>query len=116
VLHLVHDGVEALAFVRREGTYYDAPRPDLILLDLNLPRLDGREVLARLKQDEALKTIPTIVLTTSDTEADIVMSYELHANCFLSKPVQLDAFELVVKRLNEFWFTTATLPTRKTAR
>ena len=90
-LHVACDGVEAMAFLRHEGAYLDAPRPDLILLDLNLPKMDGREVLAHIKEDDDLKTIPTVILTTSDAEADIVKSYQLQANCYLSKPVQLDA-------------------------
>jgi CheY-like chemotaxis protein len=110
VLHVVSDGVEAMAFLRREGPHRNAPRPDLILLDLNLPRMDGREVLAQIKRDSGLMTIPTVILTTSDAEADIVKSYELHANCYLSKPVQLAAFELLVKSINDFWLTTAKLP------
>ena len=110
VLHVASDGVEAMAFLRREDPYRDAPRPDLILLDLNLPRMDGREVLAHIKGDNELMTIPVVILTTSDAEADIVNSYELHANCYLSKPVQLAAFELLVKSINDFWLTTAKLP------
>src|SRR5687768_2683377 len=110
VLHVASDGVEAMAFLRRQDPYSHAPRPDFILLDLNLPRMDGREVLAEIKSDAELKTIPTVILTTSDAEADIVKSYELHANCFLSKPVQLAAFELLVKSINDFWLTTAKLP------
>jgi two-component system, chemotaxis family, response regulator Rcp1 len=109
-LHVAFDGVEAMAFLRREGAHAHAPRPDLILLDLNLPRMDGRDVLAQIKADESLKTIPTIILTTSEAEADIVKSYELQANCFLSKPVQLDAFEDLVKSINDFWLTKAKLP------
>ncbi len=109
-LHVAFDGVEAMAFLRREGAHSGAPRPDLILLDLNLPKMDGREVLAQIKADESLKTIPTIILTTSEAEADIVKSYELQANCFLSKPVQLDAFESVVKSINDFWLTKVKLP------
>ena len=92
-LHVATDGVEAMAFLRREGVHAQAPRPDLILLDLNLPKMDGREVLAHIKDDPSLKTIPTVILTTSEAEADIVKSYQLQANCYLSKPVQLDAFE-----------------------
>jgi CheY-like chemotaxis protein len=110
VLHVASDGVEAMAFLRREDPYRDAPRPDLILLDLNLPRMDGREVLAHIKGDHELMTIPTVILTTSDAEADIENSYELHANCYLSKPVQLSAFELLVKSINDFWLTNAKLP------
>ena len=109
-LHVVSDGVEAMAFLRHEGAHVQAPRPDLILLDLNLPKMDGREVLARIKKDDNLKTIPTIILTTSDTEADIVKCYQLQANCYLSKPVQLDAFEILVKSINDFWMTKVKLP------
>ena len=110
LLHVAADGVEAMDFLRREGVHAHAPRPDLILLDLNLPRMDGREVLARIKDDDSLKSIPTVILTTSDAEADIVNSYQLHANCYLTKPVQLDAFESLVKSINEFWLTKAKLP------
>jgi CheY-like chemotaxis protein len=109
-LHVASDGVEAMAFLKREGSNASAPRPDLILLDLNLPRMDGREVLAEIKSDASLKTIPTIILTTSQSEADIVKSYQLQANCYLSKPVQLDAFEVLVRSINDFWLTTARLP------
>jgi two-component system, chemotaxis family, response regulator Rcp1 len=109
-LHVAHDGVEAMTFLRREGVKCDAPRPDLILLDLNLPRMDGREVLALIKEDEYLKSIPTVILTTSDSEADIVQSYALRANCYLSKPVQLAAFESLVKSVNDFWLTKVKLP------
>jgi two-component system, chemotaxis family, response regulator Rcp1 len=109
-LHVAADGVEAMAFLRHEGRHALAPRPDLILLDLNLPRMDGREVLALIKEDDQLKTIPTIVLTTSAAEADIVKSYTLRANCYLTKPVELDAFEGVVKSINDFWLTRVTLP------
>jgi chemotaxis family two-component system response regulator Rcp1 len=111
-LHVASDGVEAMAFLRKEGAYARLPRPDLILLDLNLPRMDGREVLAQIKSDESLKTIPTIILTTSEAEADIVKSYQLQANCFLSKPVQLDDFESLVKSINDFWLTKVKLPQR----
>src|SRR5258708_5144088 len=104
-LHVAFDGVEAMAFLRKEGDHVRSPRPDLILLDLNLPRMDGREVLAQIKADGSLKTIPTIILTTSEAEADITKSYQLQANCFLTKPVQLDAFESVVKSINDFWLT-----------
>ncbi|HEV7763481.1 MAG TPA: response regulator [Thermoanaerobaculia bacterium] len=112
-LHVASDGVEAMLFLRREGIHADAPRPDLILLDLNLPRMDGREVLALIKENESLRTIPTVILTTSDAEADIVKSYELQANCYLSKPVQLDAFEALVVSINDFWLTKVKLPTQK---
>jgi chemotaxis family two-component system response regulator Rcp1 len=111
-LYVACDGVEALAFLKREGVYARAPRPDLILLDLNLPKMDGREVLAHIKAHESLKTIPTIILTMSQAEADIVKSYQLQANCYLSKPVQLDAFEILVKSINDFWMTKVKLPQR----
>jgi chemotaxis family two-component system response regulator Rcp1 len=109
-LHVASDGVEAMAFLRHTGTHDGNPRPDLILLDLNLPRLDGREVLTLIKEDENLRTIPIIVLTTSDAEIDIVKSYQLKANCYLSKPVELEAFYSLVKQINEFWMTTVKLP------
>jgi CheY-like chemotaxis protein len=108
-LHVAYDGVEAMAFLRRDGAHALAPRPDLILLDLNLPRMDGREVLAHIKSDADLMTIPTIILTTSSADADIAKSYQLHANCYLSKPVQLDAFETLVKSINDFWLTKVQL-------
>jgi len=109
-LHVANDGVEAMAFLRQQGVHAHAPRPDLILLDLNLPKMDGREVLAHIKEDESLKTIPTVILTTSDAEADIVKSYQLQANCYLTKPVQLDAFENLVKSINDFWLAKVKLP------
>jgi chemotaxis family two-component system response regulator Rcp1 len=109
-LSVVTDGVDALAFLRREGAHTSAPRPELILLDLNLPKMDGREVLARLKSDDNLKSIPIIILTTSEAEADIVKSYQLHANCYLSKPVQLDTFENLVMSINDFWLTKSKRP------
>lgn len=112
-LHVAADGVEAMAFLRREGIHSQAPRPDLILLDLNLPKMDGREVLAHIKGDEGLKSIPTVILTTSDAEADIVKSYQLRANCYLTKPVQLDAFESLVKSINDFWLTKVKLPQQR---
>jgi chemotaxis family two-component system response regulator Rcp1 len=112
-LHVASDGVEAMAFLRHEGPHIDAPRPDLILLDLNLPKMDGREVLARIKGDESLKTIPTVILTTSEAEADIVKSYQLQANCYLVKPVQFDAFESLVKSINDFWLTKVRLPPQR---
>ena len=115
-MNVASDGVEAMAFLRREGTYADAPRPDLILLDLNLPKMDGREVLALIKVDESLKKIPTVILTTSDSEADIVKSYQLQANCYLSKPVQLDEFNLLVKSINDFWLTRVKLPQQEPAK
>lgn len=109
-LHVAHDGVEAMAFLRHEGAQADAPRPDLILLDLNMPKMDGRQVLAEIKEDDSLKLIPIIVLTTSDADKDILKSYELHANCYLTKPVQLDAFENLVRTFNDFWLTMVKLP------
>ena len=109
-LHVAPDGVEAMAFLRHEGAYVHAPRPDLILLDLNLPKMDGREVLAHIKVDDSLKMIPTVILTTSEAEVDILKSYQLQANCYLSKPVQLEAFESVVKSINDFWLTKVKLP------
>jgi two-component system response regulator len=107
---VVSNGVEALAFLRQTGNYSEALHPDLILLDLNLPRMDGREVLKHIRGDERLKTIPTVILTTSDSEIDINQSYSLSANCYLSKPVQLEAFEHLVKSINDFWFKKAKLP------
>jgi len=115
-LHVVSDGLEALAFLRREGVYAGAPRPDLVLLDLNLPKMDGREVLAHIKEDGSLKTIPTVILTTSEAETDIVRSYQLQANCYLSKPVQLKEFEILVKSINEFWLINDKLPQQKQTR
>jgi two-component system, chemotaxis family, response regulator Rcp1 len=112
-LHVTTDGVEAMAFLKREGIHAKAPRPDLILLDLNLPKMDGREVLAHIKEDATLKTIPTVILTTSDAEADIVKSYQLQANCYLSKPVQLDVFESLVGSINDFWLTKVKLPQQR---
>ena len=110
-LHVVTDGVEAMAFLHQEADHADAPRPDFILLDLNLPKMDGREVLARIKADAGLKTIPTVILTTSEAEDDIVSSYQLQANCYLSKPVQLPDFMDLVRSVNSFWLTMAKLPT-----
>jgi CheY-like chemotaxis protein len=109
-LHVVCDGVEAMALLRREGEHMRTPRPDLVLLDLNLPKMDGREVLARIKEDASLKAIPTIILTSSEAEADIVRSYQLHANCYLSKPVRLEEFESLVKCINDFWLTKVRFP------
>ena len=109
-LHVASDGAEAVAFLRHEGAYVHAPRPDLILLDLNLPKMDGREVLAHIKKDDSLKTIPTVILTTSEAEADIVRSYQLQANCYLSKPTQWDAFDTLVRSINDFWLTKVKLP------
>ena len=109
-LSVVPDGVEALAFLRREGKYADAPRPDVILLDLNLPKKDGREVLQDIKADPALQRIPVVVLTSSEAERDIAQAYALHANCYITKPVDLDQFITVVKSIEDFWFTIVKLP------
>ncbi len=109
-LHVAMDGVEALAFLAQEGEHAEAPRPDLILLDLNLPKKDGREVLKHIRGDEGLKSIPTVILTTSDSVIDINQSYKLQANSYLSKPVQLDKFETIVRSINDFWFEKAKLP------
>ena len=109
-LSVVYDGVEALQFIRQQGSYKDAPRPDLILLDLNLPKKDGREVLAEIKEDENLKRIPVVVLTTSDDEKDILISYNLHANCYITKPVDLNRFVEIVKNIEGFWFQIVKLP------
>jgi len=109
-LHVVSDGVEAMAFLRREGEYANAPRPDLILLDLNLPRKDGRQVLEEIKADPDLKVIPVVVLTISKAEEDILRSYQLHANCFISKPVDLGQFLKVAQSIQEFWLTIVKLP------
>jgi CheY-like chemotaxis protein len=109
-LHIATDGVEALAFLRQEGKYIYAPRPGLILLDLNLPRKDGREVLAEIKNDEKLKRIPVVVLTTSKSEVDVLKAYGLHANCYIVKPVDFEKFADVVKNIENFWFSIVTLP------
>jgi chemotaxis family two-component system response regulator Rcp1 len=109
-LHWAKDGVEALEFLRREGAHKDAPRPDIILLDLNLPKKDGREVLSVIKNDQQLKHIPVVVLTTSKAEEDVLRSYELHANCYVTKPVDLDKFIVVVQSIDRFWLTVVTLP------
>jgi chemotaxis family two-component system response regulator Rcp1 len=112
-LHVARDGVEALAFLRRQGVHKDAVRPDLVLLDLNLPKKDGREVLAEIKADDKLKTLPVVVLTTSSAEADILKSYSLHANCYIQKPVDLEQFVKVVKSIDDFWLTVVRLPTER---
>jgi len=109
-LHTVPDGVEAMAFLRKEGKYEKVPSPDLILLDLNLPRKDGREVLAELKAEEALKHIPVVVLTSSQAEQDIARSYELQASCYVTKPLDLDQFISVVKSIGDFWLAIVKLP------
>ena len=111
-LHVVSDGVEALQFLRREGQYADAPQPDLVLLDLNLPRMDGREVLAAVKADERLRQIPVVVLTTSKAEEDVLRSYKLHANAYVTKPVDFDRFIEVVRQIDEFFVTVVKLPPR----
>ena len=111
-LSVVADGVEAMAFLRREGEYGDAPRPDLILLDLNMPRMDGRETLAEIKSDPDLRRIPVVILTISAAEQDILRSYDLHANCYVTKPVNLDRFMRIVKSVDNFWLTVAKLPPR----
>ncbi|MBC8264010.1 MAG: response regulator [Anaerolineales bacterium] len=109
-LHVARDGVEAMAFLRREGKYADAPHPDLILLDLNLPKKDGREVLAEVKADEDLRRIPVVILTMSKDEEDILKTYNLHANCYVTKPLDLDQFIKVVKAIEDFWLTIVKLP------
>jgi two-component system, chemotaxis family, response regulator Rcp1 len=109
-IHVAEDGVEALAFLRRQGVHAGAPRPDLILLDLNLPRRSGREVLADIKADPELKSIPVVVLTTSSAEEDILRSYDLHANCYVVKPVEFDSFVKAVQSIRQFWFGVVTLP------
>lgn len=111
-LSVVGDGVEAMAFLRREGRFANAPRPHLILLDLNLPKKDGREVLAEVKQDPNLKRIPVVILTTSQAEHDILRSYELHANAYITKPVDFEHFMGVVKSVEDFWLTIVKLPPR----
>ncbi len=109
-LNVAGDGVEAMAFLRREGKYASSPRPDLILLDLNLPKMDGREVLSEIKSDGTLRPIPVVILTTSRAEQDVLRSYDLHANCYITKPVDLDQFITVVKTIEDFWLTIVTLP------
>jgi len=109
-LSVAQDGVEALRFLRREGPYADAPRPDVVLLDLNLPRKDGREVLQEMKQERSLRTIPVVVLTSSDAERDIVAAYELQASCYVTKPVDLDQYMTVLRAIEDFWFGIVKLP------
>lgn len=109
-MHVVEDGVEAMQFLRREGRFAAAPRPDLILLDLNLPRKDGREVLTEVKADPSLRRIPVVVLTTSQAEEDVLAAYNQHANCYIAKPVDFDQFMKVVKQIDEFWVNVVTLP------
>jgi chemotaxis family two-component system response regulator Rcp1 len=109
-LYWVKDGVEALEFLRRKGRYGESPRPDIILLDLNLPKKDGREVLQEIKTDNDLKRIPVVILTTSKAEEDVLKTYNLHANCYVTKPVDLEKFIVVIKSIDAFWLTVATLP------
>jgi chemotaxis family two-component system response regulator Rcp1 len=109
-IHHVLDGVEAMSFLRKENKYANAPRPDLILLDLNLPRKDGREVLAEFKKDEDLRQIPVVILTVSNKEDDIFSSYDLYANCYITKPIDLSQFLKVVRSIEDFWFTIVKLP------
>jgi DNA-binding response OmpR family regulator len=109
-LHVVDDGEKAMAFLRREGPYADMPRPDLILLDLNLPRKDGRQVLAEIKEDDYLKRIPVVILTTSKAEEDVIKSYNHHANCFITKPIDLNQFLNVVRAIEDFWLSIVVLP------
>jgi CheY-like chemotaxis protein len=109
-LWVVEDGVEALDFLRRQGPHADAPRPDLILLDLNLPRKDGRQVLKEVKSDDSLKRIPVVILTTSKSEEDVLRAYNLHANCYITKPVDFNRFMEVVKSIETFWLTVVRLP------
>ena len=112
-LHWAKDGVEALEFLRQEGKHAGAPRPDIILLDLNLPKKDGREVLGSIKNDDRFKQIPVVILTTSEAEEDVLRSYALHANCYITKPVDLDKFIVVVQSIDRFWLTVVTLPPAK---
>jgi CheY-like chemotaxis protein len=113
-LHVVRDGIEALAFLRHEGQYAKMPHPDIILLDLNLPRMDGRELLAKIKVDPNLLRIPVVILTTSRANEDIIKSYDLHANCYITKPVSMVQFITVIKSMEEFWFTIVKLPPDRT--
>ncbi|MGA8203076.1 MAG: response regulator [Woeseiaceae bacterium] len=115
-LHVVGDGEEALAFLRQEAGFADAPRPDLVLLDLNLPKKNGREVLAEMKSDKMLKDIPVVILTTSNSDRDVLESYDLCANCYVRKPVQFQAFVEVVQSIENFWFKIVTLPQGRSAR
>jgi len=110
-LSVAEDGVEALAFLKREGKYADAPRPDLLLLDLNLPKKDGRELLEEIKVEENLRRIPVVVLTTSKAEEDIIRMYDQHANCYITKPIDFDQFIAVIKSIEDFWLTIVKLPT-----
>lgn len=114
-LNVVPDGVEAMAFLRREGKYADAPRPDVILLDLNLPKKDGREVLAEVKADPSLRLIPVVIITSSEAEQDVLKTYELYANCYVTKPVDLEQFIKVIQSIETFWLTIVTLPSSVTS-
>jgi two-component system, chemotaxis family, response regulator Rcp1 len=111
-IHVVGDGVQALEFLRRQGRFGDAPRPDLILLDLNLPKMDGREVLRQIKAEVSLRSIPIVVLTTSQADEDVVKAYDLHVNCYITKPIDLSQFLNVVKAIEDFWLTIVKLPVR----
>ena len=112
-LHWAKDGVDALDFLKRRGKHANAPRPDIILLDLNLPKKDGREVLSEIKGDDDLRAIPVVILTTSQAEEDVLRSYDLHANCYVTKPVDLEKFIVVVQSIDRFWLTVVTLPPGK---
>lgn len=112
-LQIARDGIEALQYLHREGKFAGKPRPDLVLLDLNLPRLDGRDVLRKIKEDDDLKRIPVVILTTSDAEQDILNSYDLHANCYITKPVDLEQFSKVVHCIEDFWFSIVKLPPKE---
>lgn len=114
-LNVVPDGVEAMAFLHREGKYADAPRPDVILLDLNLPKKDGREVLAEVKADPSLRLIPVVIITSSEAEQDVLKTYELYANCYVTKPVDLEQFIKVIQSIETFWLTIVTLPSSVTS-
>ena len=109
-LHVATDGIEAMAYLERTGSHANAPRPDLILLDLNLPKKDGREVLKEIKESPSLRIIPVVILTTSSSDADVLQSYHLHANCYISKPVDLDGFLKVVRSIDDFWLSVVKLP------
>ncbi len=115
-IHVAGDGVEALAFLRREGRYAAVPRPDIILLDLNLPRMDGHELLKIIKSDPLFASIPVVILTTSKAEEDVLRTYENHSNCFISKPVTMEEFDRVIRTLEDFWFVIVRLPQKKEER
>ena len=114
-LHVATDGIEAMAYLERTGSHVNAPRPDLILLDLNLPKKDGREVLKEIKESPSLRIIPVVILTTSSSDADVLQSYHLHANCYISKPVDLDGFLKVVRSIDNFWLSIVKLPHEPTS-